>query len=90
VRRIEIDASGWQTVADGWAAILAALEAPAWHGRNLDALADSLSGGVNGVAAPFALHLTGTSTLPPPVSAWLDRVAQVFAEGGPGVRLIRG
>lgn len=90
MRQISVDASDWRNAADGWDAILAALEAPAWHGRNLDALADSLSGGVNGVEAPFALHLTGTAALPPDVAAWLDRVAQVFAEAGPDLRLIRG
>ncbi|HSF63461.1 MAG TPA: barstar family protein [Paracoccaceae bacterium] len=89
MRQIVLDAGGWRTVADGWDALLAALEAPGWHGRNLDALADSLSGGVNGVAPPFALCLTGTAALPPDVAAWLDRVAEVFAEAGPAVRLLR-
>lgn len=84
-----LDAGGWQTVADGWNALLAALEAPDWHGRNLDALADSLSGGLNGVEAPFALCLIGTPALPPEVGAWLDRVAGVFAEAGPGIALLR-
>jgi hypothetical protein len=90
VRQIVLDAGGWQGVAEGWAAVLAALEAPVWHGRNLDALADSLSGGINGVEPPFTLHLTGTAALPPEVAAWLDRVAVVFAEAGPGVGLVRG
>lgn len=85
-----LDAAGWQGVADSWDAILAALEAPGWHGRNRDALADSLLGGVNGVEPPFALHLTGTAALPPDVAAWLDRVAGGFAEAGPGVALLRG
>lgn len=90
MRQIVLDTGGWQTVADGWYALLAALDAPGWHGRNLDALADSLSGGVNGVEPPFALHLTGTAALPPDVAAWLDRVAEVFADSGPGVALRRG
>jgi RNAse (barnase) inhibitor barstar len=47
---ITLDALGWQSPRDFYAALLPELEAPAWHGRNLDALNDSLnSGGINGV-----------------------------------------
>lgn len=76
---IEIDASGWQDEGEVWEAVLAALRAPDWHGRNLDALADSLSGGVNGVASPVTLVLRD---VPVAVRPLVVRMAEVFGEMG--------
>ena len=39
---IVISAAGWKTADDFYIAFLAAVEAPAWHGHNLDALWDSI------------------------------------------------
>ena len=77
MRRITLDASGWQNRADGFRAILAALDAPDWHGANLDALLDSLRGGVNGVEAPFALILIG---LPESLAPFGTALSDVFAQ----------
>jgi RNAse (barnase) inhibitor barstar len=44
MRVIKLDATGWKSKGDFYEAILAALEAPSWHGRNADALLDSMSG----------------------------------------------
>ena len=77
--RIEIDASGWRHEGAVWNAVLAALDAPAWHGRNLDALADSLGGGINGVEGPVILVVTGVPVALRPLVA---RMAEVFREAG--------
>jgi len=77
MHQITLDASGWRDRADGFGAILAALGAPDWHGANLDALLDSLRGGVNGVGPPFALTLTG---LPAPLAGFGVALSEVFAQ----------
>ena len=52
VRVIKLDAAKWRSIADFYDAILAALEAPHWHGRNVNALVDSMWGGsINGILA---------------------------------------
>ena len=46
----------WKNIAneeDFYNSILLQLDAPEWHGRNLDALSDSLvGGGINGIEPP--------------------------------------
>ena len=56
---IRLDSSGWRTPADFYSALLPQLGAPSWHGRNLDALFDSLSGGINRVEPPIRIELRG-------------------------------
>lgn len=75
--RFEIDAGGWRDEGDVWDVVLAALNAPAWHGRNLEALADSLGGGVNGVEGPVTLVVSGVPLVLRPSVA---RMAGVLGE----------
>ncbi len=77
--RIEIDAGGWRDEGDVWDAVLAALDAPAWHGRNLDALADSLGGGINGVEGLVTLVVTG---VPVHLRPLVLRMSEVFRDVG--------
>ncbi|MFD2235341.1 barstar family protein [Phaeospirillum tilakii] len=55
---IEIDASSWRDVLDFYNAILAALGAPEWHGKNANALIDSVVyGGINKVGCPLLIKI---------------------------------
>ncbi|HHB81102.1 MAG TPA: hypothetical protein ENK83_05060 [Aliiroseovarius sp.] len=45
-------------------ALLCALGAPDRHGRNLDALWDSISSDINSVAPPYSIKALGTSGAP--------------------------
>ena len=48
MRRIELDAKSWMKILDFYQDLLKALGAPEWHGRNLNALIDSMIwGGIN-------------------------------------------
>jgi RNAse (barnase) inhibitor barstar len=76
MRHLIVDAADWQTPADGWRDLCAALGAPDWHGRNLDALTDSLRGGINAVEPPFTLTIIN---LPAPLHAFGQTWAMVFA-----------
>jgi hypothetical protein len=68
MRLIEVDASQWKRKLDFFEGMLAALGAPAWHGRSVNALVDSvIYGGINSCEPPFKLRVTGTSNLSPEV-----------------------
>lgn len=45
VRELILDGAGWKTRDDVYDAFFGAVGAPNWHGRNLDAVADGISGG---------------------------------------------
>lgn len=65
MRIIDLDASGWTTVLDFYEALLAALEAPSRHGRNINALIDSMIWNeINVVQPPYTVrihHLSGSA-----------------------------
>jgi RNAse (barnase) inhibitor barstar len=59
-----LDGSEWKTKDDVYNAFFRAVGAPEWHGRNLDALADSISGGsINQVEVPTDLSSKTTTEL---------------------------
>ena len=77
-RIITMDASGWTSRDDFYDALLPALGAPDWHGRNLDALYDSIgSGGINQVEPPFRVRINGWIPSPA-MTELLEKVRQVF------------
>jgi RNAse (barnase) inhibitor barstar len=64
VETIALNASRWEKSSDFYDAYLAAVGAPEWHGRNLDALWDSLTGGdINQRNPPFNIQITGTGQM---------------------------
>jgi RNAse (barnase) inhibitor barstar len=65
MRVIELDARGWKTVDDFYDAVLPELGAPAWHGRNANALNDSVIwGGINAVNPPLMIRVRGLEDVP--------------------------
>ena len=57
---LEWDAGRWSTLEDFYEALLAAVGAPDWHGRNPNALIDSLVyGGINDVKPPYTVRIHG-------------------------------
>jgi hypothetical protein len=65
VPELKMDARGWKGFDDLYDSFFAAVGAPVWHGRNFDALNDSIvGGGINRVDLPYVLvieNLDGTS-----------------------------
>ena len=81
MKEIRLDASKWKTSEDFYDALLPALGAPAWHGRNLDALNDSIgSGDINEVRLPFRFLLVGTDIVPPELRSYLKKFADLVAD----------
>ena len=80
MKQIYLDASGWETPDDFYSALLPELGAPGWHGRNLNALFDSLYGGINQLEPPFAISVAGVQSQTMEMKAFLDNVATVFED----------
>ena len=56
VPELRLDASRWASFDDVYDSFFAAVGAPPWHGRNFNALNDSIStGGINAVEVPYLL-----------------------------------
>jgi RNAse (barnase) inhibitor barstar len=80
MRVIELNANNWRTWQDLYNALLAALGAPEGHGRNLNALIDSMVwGGMNAVEAPYTIRISGTEKLSKDMLAEIDEVKQALA-----------
>lgn len=78
---ISLDGSRWRTREDFYKDLLPALDAPAWHGHNLDALNDTIAGGdVNGVNPPFAVRIGGRGALPPDLHAYVESFMELMAD----------
>lgn len=61
---IEPEGEAWTSANEFYTSYLAAVEAPEWHGRNLDALWDSLTaGGINQRNPPFRIRISGTARM---------------------------
>jgi RNAse (barnase) inhibitor barstar len=73
---IRLNGSAWRSQNDFYSALLPELGAPAWHGRNLDALEESLrDGDINAVEPPFRVVVAGA---PSDMHEFLLKVAAVF------------
>lgn len=83
---IMLEGSNWQTEADFIEGVLAGVRAPAWHGRNYNALRDSfVVGDINGVAPPYdfiiKMPTSPTAEVEDAVGYFIDRVSDWRAEG---------
>jgi len=59
---VVLDCEGWQTCDDFYDAFFAAVGAPSWHGRNFDALNDSIcTGSINQVEIPYRIVVKNSS-----------------------------
>jgi len=56
VRELILDGASWRTQDDVYDAFFRAVGAPAWHGRNFNALRDSIAtGSINAIDLPYRL-----------------------------------
>jgi RNAse (barnase) inhibitor barstar len=77
-KEINLDAATWRDRDDFYDALLPALGAPSWHGRNLDALNDTLGGNdINEVRLPFHIRITNTVRVPSELLSYLKRFAEL-------------
>jgi RNAse (barnase) inhibitor barstar len=81
MKLVELNAGSWATIDDFLDAILTALGAPDWHGRNLDALLDSaIPGQINAVEPPYTVRIAGAAGLPADVREYVATLASDVAK----------
>ena len=87
MKKIPIDIAGCRNEGDFYDLLLSGLKAPGWHGRNLDALWDSITSDINGVSPPFLVEVTGHRQASEEVALLVSRVQSVFEEAREGRRV---
>jgi RNAse (barnase) inhibitor barstar len=61
--------------------VLPQIRSPGWHGRNLDALSDSLfSGQINGLEPPYIVEMLGVHNIPDHLAAFAKSIVVVWFE----------
>lgn len=81
MREVFVDASGWLSGDDFMDGLLTALRAPEWHGRNWNALRDSIIvGDINEVEPPYRLCLIGDSSPPAELRQWIRDLVEMVQE----------
>ncbi len=78
---IRLDGQLWKTKDDFYGAFLAAVGAPESHGRNLDALWDSITGGqVNAREIPYCVVINGLSHMGSEAAQMVQQFQELIEE----------
>jgi RNAse (barnase) inhibitor barstar len=81
MRHIELDAKNWTSVLDFYSALLPSIGAPEWHGRNINALIDSMIwGGINRVEPPYTIRIRDVVQLPGDVRNHIELAKNALLE----------
>jgi len=88
MRELILDGSTWQSSDDVYDAFFKAVGAPEWHGRNLDALNDSIAtGDINAIEVPYRLVIKHGDSIGDGArkmaSDFIDLVHEIAAGGCP-------
>jgi len=88
MKELVLDGAGWNTTDDVYDAFFKVVGAPSWHGRNFNALNDSIAGGrINDVEVPYRLVIENYDLIG--ISAkkmtddFIDLVHEIGARGCP-------
>ncbi len=81
MKELLLDASNWKTENDVYDSFFRAVGAPEWHGRNFDALRDSIAGGqINAVQVPYRAVVKNTGTISVDARTILEGFAELIRE----------
>ena len=94
VGEVVLDASNWTTPNDFYDSFFSAVGAPDWHGRNLDALNDSIAAGnINRIEVPYHIVIQNLAQAKHDARAttggFVELVHQLEAEGCPVTVIMR-
>ena len=88
--KILIDWAKIESIAAFYDSFLRQVKAPTWHGRNLDALRDSLIGGdINEIEPPYAIISTNEASTEGELQAFQLRVKSILGEAAASKRGIQ-
>ena len=92
MRELLLNATGWQSRDDFYDAFFRAVGAPPWHGRNLDALNDSIgTGQINQIEVPYRIVVKNLGSAGAEAKQIVDRFMEVvhhLAETGCPVEIL--
>jgi PhnB protein len=81
VGEIVLDAHGWRSGQDFYNAFFAAVGAPSGHGRNFDAIRDSIAtGAINRVEIPYRIKIGNTDSLSASAAAFVQEFADLIRD----------
>ena len=87
-----MDATGWRTVDDFYDSFFQAVGAPSWHGRNFDALCDSIGAGdINHIEVPYRIAIRGlgcASTKAQAIAIRFETLVKELAQEGCPVEIV--
>ncbi len=88
MKELVLDGSTWRTHDDVYEAFFKAVGAPEWHGRNFNALIDSIeTGGINGIEVPYKLIIKHSDSIGEGArkmaSDFADLIHEIAARGCP-------
>jgi RNAse (barnase) inhibitor barstar len=81
ITELDLDATGWKVSDDVYDAFYKAVGAPSWHGRNFDALRDSIgTGAINKIEIPYRIIVRNLRAASQEVVDFLNVFASLIAE----------
>jgi RNAse (barnase) inhibitor barstar len=81
MKELLLDASAWKSKDDVYNSFFKAVGAPEWHGRNFNALNDSISGGrINAVEVPYRLVIRNYDSIASDVKVMADDFVDLIQE----------
>lgn len=81
MRLLRLNGRSWKTTDDFYDAFFRAVGAPDWHGRNFNALRDSITiGSINEVELPYAIQISGLSQMPTEVLHAVQEFCKLIKE----------
>jgi len=88
MKELRLDVSAWRSSDDSYLAFFEAVGAPPGHGRNFNALRDSIVGGqINRIEVPYRIVLTNYSHLAASIKEsaenFVDLITELGREGVP-------
>lgn len=81
VPELHLQAAEWKTIDDVFDSLFAAVGAPSWHGRNFDALNDSIvTGNINTVEVPYRLMIDNLQHATPTAQSFAKELIELIRE----------
>jgi RNAse (barnase) inhibitor barstar len=81
MRELNLNSRGWKSKDDVYDAFFKAVGAPEWHGRNFDALNDSIAtGSINEIEVPYQIVIQNYLPINDEVRGFVNAFAELIHE----------
>jgi len=81
VRQLHLDAQGWKSANDVYESFFRAVGAPTWHGKNFNALIDSIArGSINEIEVPYRLIISNSQRANTEVKQFLRDFSELIRD----------